>query len=114
MCDRRLNVRVTLIPRRCQVSGCWESIHPADFQHQNHAEDLPYTRECLQQICFRTHFHDRFQPVLRRVGLGFQKIKRRQFLFDGLSAVYRQFRQTCSRFQAGLYAKQRRSTESGC
>src|SRR5258705_6528314 len=49
-----------------QVRGCWKSIDSADFQHENHAEDLSYAWQRLQQIGFHAHLHNRFQPLLRR------------------------------------------------
>ena len=72
---------------------CRKSIYPAYFQHQNHTQDRTYAGQRLQQIRLHAHLHNRFQPLLRRLDLGFQEIESHQLLFDSFTAVLGQFMQ---------------------
>ena len=92
-----------------QMCGRRKPIYFADFQHQNHAQDRTHTRQRLQQIRFHAHLHNRFQPMLGRFDLGFQKIQRRQFLLDRRPAMHWQFGQPRAELQTSGDAKQIRS-----
>jgi len=92
-----------------QMRSGGKPIYSADLQHQNHAEDFPYTGQCLQQIRLDAHFHDCFEPLLCRFDLYVQEIECRQLLLDRFTAVLRQFRQSRSEQPTSCDAEQIRS-----